>query len=850
MKKLLLKSMLLLCALIVGSANVWAETATLTNAEIVAAGTATTGYNTYAITGGGGSTWNVYAIKNYHSKATNDKYYLQIRAYNNPTAYYIQVPEYGTKITSITMTVSSSNQPMTGGGNSATLYFSASNSTSATGTGVASGTGTSSVTIDCSSLDLNTGYITANGAVRIWDVQVTYSNTAATKVSTPSISGDENFLNSTEVSISCGTDGAAIQYSTDNGNNWNNYSAPFSITETTTVKAKATKSGLTDSDEASETFTKVTPLTVAEARDAIDAGTGTTGVYVRGIVCEGGSSYSSGAMNYWISDDGTETDKFEVYKGKGLNGANFTSTDDVRIGDIVVVTGDIKKYESTYEFNSGSQLFVHIPKVLAPTFSPAAGAVATNTEVTISTATADATIYYTVDGSDPNTSSSVYSTPITIDAAKTIKAYAVKAGFPDSEIATAAYTIAAPCATPTFSPAAGEVEKGSTVEISCATDGATIYYTTDGTDPTTGSTEYTSAITINSATTIKAIAAKDGLANSAVATAAYTIRDYATLPFSYDGNGTGTLPTGLTVSGTGTYNSSPKIKFDDTGDYLILKFAQTPGKLKFTLKGNSISGTYKFSVLESANGTDYSVLEEYDAIGGSAFSQTLNPASTTRYIKWIYTTKDNGNVALGKINLDLPAPADPTTSGEETYLTTSDNMAGWRAFYHASKNYSVDANTKVYVADADPVGTTITLTAIEGIPAGEAVILHTSSSADNYKMTLTEKPENTYSYDGTNKLSWETTAVTNKYRLGFGASGVAFYPYSGTPASGAVILNVSSATSARELTIGFEDEATGVADVRVNMADGRNDFYNLNGQKVLTPTKGMYIVNGKKVIIK
>jgi Chitobiase/beta-hexosaminidase C-terminal domain. len=80
---------------------------------------------------------------------------------------------------------------------------------------------------------------------------------------TPTISGNSPFLTSTDVTITCGTDGAAIQYSTDNGTSWNAYSEPFTLTATTTVKAKATKSGSTDSDEASKTFTKVTPMKVA-----------------------------------------------------------------------------------------------------------------------------------------------------------------------------------------------------------------------------------------------------------------------------------------------------------------------------------------------------------------------------------------------------------------------------------------------------------------------------------------------------------------------------------------------------------------------------------------------------------
>ena len=172
-KSTFLKTAFLLCALVVGS-SAWAATATLTNAEIVAAGSATDSYQTWAVTGGGGKTWNAYAIKKAHSAATSSYHFLQIKKYASSTAYYIQIPVYGSKITSITMTVSSTSKAMDGGGNSATLYFSSSNSTSATGTGVASGTGASSVTIDCSSLNLNTGYITAGGAVRIWDIEVTY----------------------------------------------------------------------------------------------------------------------------------------------------------------------------------------------------------------------------------------------------------------------------------------------------------------------------------------------------------------------------------------------------------------------------------------------------------------------------------------------------------------------------------------------------------------------------------------------------------------------------------------------------------------------------------------------------
>lgn len=175
----MLKHYAFMLLFLLGSVNVWGEdvTCTLSNANIVAGGAGATGYGAKSMTDGCDQTWNAYAIKNQHSKATSDYHFLQIRKYNNPTAYYIQVPEKsGYTIKSITMVVSGSSAARGSGGNTATLYFSASNSTSAKGNGVVSGTGASSVTIDCSSLELATGYITAGGAVRIWgDVVVTYT---------------------------------------------------------------------------------------------------------------------------------------------------------------------------------------------------------------------------------------------------------------------------------------------------------------------------------------------------------------------------------------------------------------------------------------------------------------------------------------------------------------------------------------------------------------------------------------------------------------------------------------------------------------------------------------------------
>ena len=169
-----------------------------------------------------------------------------------------------------------------------------------------------------------------------------------------------------------------------------------------------------------------------------------------------------------------------------------------------------------------SATYIILPPAAMPTFSVPAGTYISVQTVTISDTTPGATIYYSTDGVTYNT----YSSPITVASTRTILAYAVAAasGYGISATASATYTINLPqAATPSFSVPPGTYNSFQSVTISDTTPSASIYYTVDGTTPTTSSNLYTGAISIWTPVTLQAIAVAQNYSNSAVASAIYTV---------------------------------------------------------------------------------------------------------------------------------------------------------------------------------------------------------------------------------------------------------------------------------------------------------------------------------------
>ena len=167
--------------------------------------------------------------------------------------------------------------------------------------------------------------------------------------------------------------------------------------------------------------------------------------------------------------------------------------------------------------------------VVTPSIYLDGGTYTGNQSTTISCGTDGASIYYTLDGTDPTSGSTLYSGAITIDHSCTLKAIGIKDGLTNSSIASATYTIKVN--TPSFTPTGGNLYQTTSVAINCETAGTSIYYTMgdDPADPTSSSTPYTGAISVSSATKIKAIAIKDGLTNSEIATATFTFPTVKTI---------------------------------------------------------------------------------------------------------------------------------------------------------------------------------------------------------------------------------------------------------------------------------------------------------------------------------
>jgi glucosylceramidase len=338
--------------------------------------------------------------------------------------------------------------------------------------------------------------------------------TAATPTISPS---GGTFTGSQTVTLADTTSGASIYYTT-NGTTPTTasslYSAAITVPASETIEAIAVASGYTNSAVASAAFTISLP---AAATPTFSPAAGTFTAAQSVTLADA----TTGASIYYTIDGSTPTTSSTLYSKAIAVSATTT------INAIAVANG-----YATSAMASGTYT-INLPAAAAPAFSPAAGTFTSAQSVTLSDSTTGASIYYTIDGSTPTASSTLYTKAIAVNATTTIKAIAVASGYTQSAVASGAFTINLPAAaTPTFSPAAGTFTTAQSVTLSDGTTGASIYYTTDGSTPTASSTLYSTPIALSSTTTINAIAVASGYSTSAVASAVFTFPQAAAPTFT------------------------------------------------------------------------------------------------------------------------------------------------------------------------------------------------------------------------------------------------------------------------------------------------------------------------------
>ena len=207
--------------------------------------------------------------------------------------------------------------------------------------------------------------------------------------------------------------------------------------------------------------------------------------------------------------------------------------------------------------------------------------------------------------------------------------------------------------------------------------------------------------------TITAIVAEgaDYLGTTKDFTVTVTPQNIATLPFEFDGkqadiaNILGMSHSGIDES---DYNDSPYLKMNTTGDWLIIHFNERPGELTYDIKANTgnaqaFSGT--FTVQESADGVTYRNLAVYTTINTTKEPKTHNCFDKdTRYIKFIFTTKGNGNVALGNIKIEksVVTKVTPTVVANSYFSVGNGEFV---QFSTGNLQYEVGTNTWSFASD-------------------------------------------------------------------------------------------------------------------------------------------------------
>ena len=457
--------------------------------------------------------------------------------------------------------------------------------------------------------------------------------------------------------------------------------------------------------------TENNPYTVAQARAAIDANAGTQGVYATGIVSAIPTAYNStyGNVTFNMVDEAGDEVFLQAYRCGGDEAAN------VAVGDVAVVYGDLIKYGSTYEFGQGCTLvsLTH-PVITEPT-------------ITVNPDVVD------VDGL-----MHVVQLPITYHniVVENYESFGVQ--FYDAEGEET------------------ETPDWLVVGVTGVMGGNDDDYVVTCAIPANQGEAHTTYLKVY------AYDAEQNVVYSNLITISQAAPTYAELPFAFNGGKADIDETdGLYQESLDDYNASTnpttKLKFDGTGDWLLLQFNERPGTLTFDIKNNSFSGG-TFKVQTSENGVTFTDLKTYTEISGTQNEEFTNLGENVRYIKWIYTEKVSGNVGLG--NIALAEYTEP-----QQYTLTVEPFENLDLITFVNDEMVLEGDGEITVTEGDEI--MLSVVALEGYVMETLMVNgenHVDDIAEDYTYTF-EMPAENVTISATAVEDVAPVGVTYSYTL-------------------------------------------------------------------------------------
>ena len=400
-----------------------------------------------------------------------------------------------------------------------------------------------------------------------------------------------------------------------------------------------------------------------------------------------------------------------------------------------------------------------------------------------------------------------------------------------------------PVKDPKFSVSAGTYTSTQSVTLSCDTEGATIYYTTDGSEPTSSSTEYSSAISISESCTLKAIAIK-GDDDSNIVSATYII-----LPedgvFDFVTAGAASYDYGSGV--TTTSSSSDYVTAEKTWTAKNVT-CKTNGKYRWW----DADKTMRFYDNTPASSLTFSVPDGYCITkivisGGSAFS-----ANKGSYISGTWTGLSQSVVLTQNSTSSQTITRISVTYVQVESVTVS--SVGYATFASAHALDFTDSSIDAYIAEADG-RTGVTFTQVYKVPANTGVLLYKAGGATEdipvFDGTGADAVTGNVFKVGTGAAVASVDGNLHNYILNNGASGLGFYKAAGqTVATNKAYIQIDyDAVAAVKGFIALPgSEETAVEAVKADAENGV--IFNLAGQRVSKLQRGINIINGKKVVVK